>query len=163
MPRRGAARPAARAHEEVRAALRMTTSLSIKRAFKEAGVEPGDLKTLEDITKFPFVVKQDMRDDYPYGLFAVPRARTWRVMHASSGTTGQATVVGCIPQTISRTGATASRAAMPYGDRRRELHHPGRPTATACSPAAWARIRRRGSRLRGHPHLLGQHRSARSR
>ena len=44
-----------------------------QKSFKDAGVEPGDLKTLEDITKFPFILKQDMRDNYPDGLFAVPR------------------------------------------------------------------------------------------
>ena len=68
-----------------------------QRSFKEAGVEPGDLKTLEDLPKFPFVVKQDMRDAYPFGLFAVPqtdRPPWWG-----------------IPRTTSRTGATASRAA----------------------------------------------------
>ena len=64
-----------------------------QRSFKEAGVEPGDLKTLEDLPKFPFVVKQDMRDAYPFGLFAVPQKDVARI-HASSGTTGQATVVG---------------------------------------------------------------------
>ena len=80
-----------------------------QRSFKEAGVEPGDLKTLEDLPKFPFVVKQDMRDAYPFGLFAVPQKDVARI-HASSGTTGQATVWG-IPRTTSRTGATALRAA----------------------------------------------------
>lgn len=56
-----------------------------QKSFKDAGVEPGDLKTLEDITKFPFVLKQDMRDNYPDGLFAVPRSKVVR-LHASSGT-----------------------------------------------------------------------------
>ena len=62
-----------------------------QKSFKDAGVEPGDLKTLEDITKFPFILKQDMRDNYPDGLFAVPRSKVVR-LHASSGTTGQATM-----------------------------------------------------------------------
>lgn len=64
-----------------------------RSSFKEAGVEPGDLKTLDDLAKFPFVVKQDMRDAYPFGLFAVEQKDVARI-HASSGTTGQATVVG---------------------------------------------------------------------
>lgn len=64
-----------------------------RSSFKEAGVEPGDLKSLDDLASFPFVVKQDMRDAYPFGLFAVPQKDVARI-HASSGTTGQATVVG---------------------------------------------------------------------
>lgn len=64
-----------------------------QESFKEAGVEPGDLKSLDDLAKLPFVVKQDMRDAYPFGLFAVPQKEVARI-HASSGTTGQATVVG---------------------------------------------------------------------
>ena len=64
-----------------------------KQRFDEAGVDPYHIESLEDIKKFPFTVKQDMRDAYPFGLFAVPRSECVRV-HASSGTTGQATVVG---------------------------------------------------------------------
>ncbi|MEA5019646.1 MAG: phenylacetate--CoA ligase [Gordonibacter sp.] len=64
-----------------------------RNSFKAAGVEPGDLKSLDDLANFPFVVKQDMRDAYPFGLFAVEQKDVARI-HASSGTTGQATVVG---------------------------------------------------------------------
>jgi len=64
-----------------------------KQRFDETGVDPYHIESLEDIKKFPFTVKQDMRDAYPFGLFAVPRSECVRV-HASSGTTGQATVVG---------------------------------------------------------------------
>ncbi len=64
-----------------------------RASFEAAGVEPGDLKSLDDLAKFPFVVKQDMRDAYPFGLFAVGQRDVARI-HASSGTTGQATVVG---------------------------------------------------------------------
>ena len=64
-----------------------------QQRFREAGVAPSDLKSLNDIVKFPFLTKQDMRDAYPYQLFAVPPADVARI-HASSGTTGQATVVG---------------------------------------------------------------------
>jgi phenylacetate-CoA ligase len=60
---------------------------------KEAGVEPGDLKSLEDLAKFPFTVKDDLRQNYPFGMFAVPQSQVIRV-HASSGTTGKPTVVG---------------------------------------------------------------------
>ncbi len=64
-----------------------------RNSFNAAGVEPGDLKSLDDLANFPFVVKQDMRDAYPFGLFAVEQKDVARI-HASSGTTGQATVVG---------------------------------------------------------------------
>ena len=79
-----------------------------QKTFKESGVEPGDLKTLEDITKFPFVLKQDMRDNYPDGLFAVPRSKVAR-LHASSGTTGQATVVGSTANDLKHWGECFAR------------------------------------------------------
>ena len=61
--------------------------------FDAAGVHPDDLRTLADLAKFPFTTKADLRDNYPFGLFAVPREQVVRV-HASSGTTGKPTVVG---------------------------------------------------------------------
>lgn len=79
-----------------------------KKSFKEAGVEPGDLKTLEDLQKFPFIVKQDMRDNYPDKLFAVPRSEVAR-LHASSGTTGQATVVGHTAEDLQHWGECFAR------------------------------------------------------
>ncbi len=79
-----------------------------QKSFKDAGVEPGDLKTLEDITKFPFILKQDMRDNYPDGLFAVPRSKVAR-LHASSGTTGQATVVGSTENDLKHWGECFAR------------------------------------------------------
>ena len=60
---------------------------------EEAGVRPEHIQTLKDLQKLPFVTKQDMRDNYPYGLFAVPKKELRRI-HASSGTTGKPTVVG---------------------------------------------------------------------
>ena len=60
---------------------------------QSSGVEPGDIKTLEDLKKLPFTYKQDLRDTYPYGMFAVPMSEIVRI-HASSGTTGRPTVVG---------------------------------------------------------------------
>ena len=68
-------------------------SLFFKKRFDEHGAHPGDFKSLADMAKFPFTVKQDLRDTYPFGLFAVPREQVVR-LHASSGTTGKATVVG---------------------------------------------------------------------
>src|SRR6266699_3506441 len=64
-----------------------------RRKLDAAGVRPDDLKTLADIARFPFTVKADLRDNFPFGLFAVPRENLLR-LHASSGTTGKPTVVG---------------------------------------------------------------------
>jgi phenylacetate-CoA ligase len=66
---------------------------AVRRKFDEAGVKPDDLKTLADIARFPFTLKTDLRDNYPFGLFALPREKLLR-LHASSGTTGKPTVVG---------------------------------------------------------------------
>ncbi|QIC75891.1 phenylacetate--CoA ligase [Acinetobacter indicus] len=70
-----------------------------QKKFDEAGVHPDDFNTLEDLAKFPFTTKQDLRDNYPFGMFAVPQEQIVRV-HASSGTTGQPTVVGYTQQDI---------------------------------------------------------------
>src|SRR5205823_2081572 len=64
-----------------------------RNAFERAGVHPDDCKTLSDLARFPFTVKTDLRDNYPFGMFAVPREQVVRI-HASSGTTGKPTVVG---------------------------------------------------------------------
>jgi phenylacetate-CoA ligase len=64
-----------------------------RKAFDRAGVKPGDFKVLADIVRFPFTMKTDLRDNYPFGMFAVPRDQLVR-LHASSGTTGKPTVVG---------------------------------------------------------------------
>ena len=64
-----------------------------KKRFDEKGVHPDDLKTLKDLSKFPFTEKNDLRDNYPFGMFAIPMEKI-RKIHASSGTTGKATVVG---------------------------------------------------------------------
>ncbi len=64
-----------------------------RRKMEEAGVKPEEIQTLKDLAKLPFVTKQDMRDNYPFGLFAVPKDDLVRI-HASSGTTGKPTVVG---------------------------------------------------------------------
>jgi phenylacetate-CoA ligase len=64
-----------------------------KQRFDDKGVHPDDLKTLKDLSRFPFTVKDDLRDNYPFGMFAMPMDKI-RKLHASSGTTGKATVVG---------------------------------------------------------------------
>ncbi|MGB4661651.1 MAG: phenylacetate--CoA ligase, partial [Mobilitalea sp.] len=64
-----------------------------RKKMQEMGIEPGDIKGIEDLNKLPFTTKEDLRDNYPFGLFAVPQSEIVRI-HASSGTTGKATVVG---------------------------------------------------------------------
>ncbi|MBP5384770.1 MAG: phenylacetate--CoA ligase, partial [Lachnospiraceae bacterium] len=64
-----------------------------RKKMQAVGLEPGDINGIEDITKLPYTTKDDLRDTYPFGLFAVPRSQIVRI-HASSGTTGKATVVG---------------------------------------------------------------------
>ncbi len=85
-----------------------------KKSFAEAGVTPDDLNTLDDLVKFPFVIKQDMRDAYPFGLFAVPQREVARV-HASSGTTGQATVVGHTKNDLKNWGDCFARGIYMVG------------------------------------------------
>ena len=65
-----------------------------RKKMQKVGLMPGDIKSIEDIVKLPFTTKDDLRDNYPFGLFAVPNSQIVRI-HASSGTTGKATVVGC--------------------------------------------------------------------
>lgn len=79
-----------------------------KESFDKAGVSPEDIKSLDDLTKLPFTVKQDMRDAYPFGLFAVPRKDVVRI-HCSSGTTGTATVVGYTQADLERWGDCFAR------------------------------------------------------
>ena len=80
-----------------------------KQRFDDAGVAPESLKTLEDLAKFPFTVKTDLRDNYPFGMFAVPREQVSRV-HASSGTTGKPTVVGYTKGDIDRWAQLMARS-----------------------------------------------------
>lgn len=87
-----------------------------RKKMQAVGIEPGDIKGIEDITKLPYTTKDDLRDTYPFGLFAAPRSEIVRV-HASSGTTGKATVVGytrkdidiwseCVARCFSGAGVT---------------------------------------------------------
>lgn len=85
-----------------------------KESFDKAGVNPEDIKSLVDLTKLPFTVKQDMRDAYPFGLFAVPRKDVVRV-HCSSGTTGTATVVGYTQKDLENWGDCFARALYGAG------------------------------------------------
>ena len=85
-----------------------------RKKMQELGIEPGDIKGIEDITKLPFTTKADLRDNYPFGLFAVPQSQIVRV-HASSGTTGKATVVGYTRKDIAVWSECVARAFSQAG------------------------------------------------
>lgn len=93
-----------------------------KQKFDEAGLEPGDIKTIDDIVKLPFTVKQDLRDNYPFGLFAVPKDQLVRI-HASSGTTGKQTVVGYTQHDIDVWAEGAARALVAVGATKADSIH----------------------------------------
>ena len=93
-----------------------------RQAFDAKGVHPGDLKQLSDLSKFPFTVKKDLRDNYPFGLFAVPREKIARI-HASSGTTGKPTVVGYTTQDISHWADLVARSIRAAGGRPGDMVH----------------------------------------
>lgn len=93
-----------------------------QKKFDEIGLLPGDIKTIDDITKLPFTVKQDLRDNYPFGLFAVPKDRLVRI-HASSGTTGKQTVVGYTQNDIDVWAEGAARALTAAGATKTDSIH----------------------------------------
>ncbi|MEW6371044.1 MAG: phenylacetate--CoA ligase PaaK [Pseudomonadota bacterium] len=93
-----------------------------RKAFDEAGVHPTDLKTLADLAKFPFTEKKTLRDNYPFGLFAVPREQVVRV-HASSGTTGRPTVVGYTQRDIDTWAGVVARSIRAAGGRPGDMVH----------------------------------------
>lgn len=93
-----------------------------RRAFDAQGVHPDDLRTLADLAKFPFTTKKDLRDNYPFGMFAVPREQVVRV-HASSGTTGKPTVVGYTQGDIDRWAALVARSIRASGGRAGDIVH----------------------------------------
>jgi phenylacetate-CoA ligase len=93
-----------------------------RRAFDEKGVHPDDLKTLGDLAKFPFTGKADLRANYPFGMFAVPRDQVVRV-HASSGTTGKPTVVGYTQADIDHWAGLVARSLRAAGVRRGDMVH----------------------------------------
>ena len=90
--------------------------------FDAHGVHPEDFRTLADLAKFPFTTKQDLRDNYPYGMFAVPREEVVRV-HASSGTTGKPTVVGYTQKDIDTWATLMARSLHAGGGRRGDIAH----------------------------------------
>ena len=93
-----------------------------KKAFDEKGVHPDDLKTLADLAKFPFMTKTALRDNYPFGLFAVPRDQVLR-LHASSGTTGKSIVVGYTAQDLDNWANLVARSIRAAGGRKGDMVH----------------------------------------
>ena len=93
-----------------------------KAKFDEAGVHPDDLQQLSDLSKFPFTTKKDLRDSYPFGMFAVPRGQLARI-HASSGTTGKPTVVGYTLKDIDTWAGVVARSIRASGARPGDLVH----------------------------------------
>ena len=93
-----------------------------KAKFDAAGVHPNDCHSLGDLAKFPFTTKADLRDNYPFGMFAVPRSEVVR-LHASSGTTGKPTVVGYTQNDIDTWANLVARSLRASGARRGDMVH----------------------------------------
>lgn len=93
-----------------------------QKLFDEKGIKPEDINSIDDIKKLPFTYKQDLRDNFPYGLFAVPKEDIVRI-HASSGTTGKQTVVGYTANDISVWSESVARALTAYGATKSDRIH----------------------------------------
>jgi phenylacetate-CoA ligase len=104
--------------ERLRTTLRHSyaNNASYRRKFDAARVHPDDLRTLDDLTRFPFTTKSDLRDAYPYGFFAVPLEQVARI-HASSGTTGKPTVVGYTRNDLASWSSLVARSIRAAGGR----------------------------------------------
>jgi len=132
-PRHGALHPIEMASRDEIAALqrrRLAATLErlyanvphYRRAFETADVHPGDLRDLGDLTRFPFTTKADLRANYPFGMFAVPREQVVRI-HASSGTTGKPTVVGYTRDDIDTWSELVARSLYASGGRPGDIVH----------------------------------------
>ncbi|GAB3438379.1 phenylacetate--CoA ligase [Phycicoccus ginsengisoli] len=93
-----------------------------RKAFDDTGVHPDDLRELSDLARFPFTAKADLRDNYPFGMFAVPREQVVRI-HASSGTTGRPTVVGYTRDDIDTWADVMARSIESAGGRPGDVLH----------------------------------------
>lgn len=93
-----------------------------QQKFKEKGITPDSIQSLEDVTKLPFTVKKDLRDNYPFGLFAVDQKEVVRI-HGSSGTSGKPTVVGYTKNDIKNWAQIVARAIVTAGGRPGEVLH----------------------------------------
>src|SRR5574343_163607 len=97
-------------------------SPAYRAKFDAAGVQPGDVRSLSDLARLPFTTKADLRDNYPFGMFAVPRERLVRI-HASSGTTGKPTVVGYTQNDIDTWARLVARSLRAAGARPGDMVH----------------------------------------
>ncbi|NOQ50989.1 MAG: AMP-binding protein [Desulfuromonadaceae bacterium] len=93
-----------------------------RETYKKIGISPADIKSLDDLQRLPFTLKQDMRDSYPYGLFAVPLEQIVRI-HASSGTTGKPTVVGYTRRDIETWTELMARSFVAAGTHKGDVIH----------------------------------------
>jgi phenylacetate-CoA ligase len=93
-----------------------------KKKFDEASIRPGDIKSLKDLQRLPFTTKLDLRDNYPFGLFAVPMEQVVRI-HASSGTTGKQTVVGYTRRDINTWAELMARSLAAAGAQKNDIIH----------------------------------------
>lgn len=93
-----------------------------KQKFDEMGIKPEDIKSIDDLPKLPFTYKQDLRDNYPFGLFAVPDEDITRI-HASSGTTGKQTVVGYTANDVNIWATSAARSLVAIGGTKKDKVH----------------------------------------
>jgi phenylacetate-CoA ligase len=93
-----------------------------RKVFQEKGIEPGDIKCIDQLKNLPFTIKQDLRDNYPFGLFAIPRSEVVR-LHASSGTTGKPTVVGYSRRDIEIWSEVMARTLTAAGAGKNDVLH----------------------------------------
>ncbi|WP_449244088.1 phenylacetate--CoA ligase family protein [Desulfobacca acetoxidans] len=93
-----------------------------RQKFDQAGIRPGEVKSLQDLQRLPFTTKQDLRDNYPFGMFAVPMEQVVRI-HASSGTTGKPTVVGYTHRDIKTWSELIARTLSAAGVQRGDIVH----------------------------------------
>ncbi|MFC5176161.1 phenylacetate--CoA ligase family protein [Nocardioides taihuensis] len=122
--------------ERLRATVRHAARVPhYRRALGDAGVTADDIGSLDDVRRLPFTTKADLRDNYPFGMFAVPREQVARV-HASSGTTGKPTVVGYTADDLATWSELMARSIRAAGGRRATSSTSR--TATASSPAGSA-------------------------
>lgn len=105
-----------------------------RQKMEEAKVKPEDIKNLKDLRRLPFITKQDMRDNYPFGLFAVPKDQLVRI-HASSGTTGKPTVVGYTKKDLEIWTECVSRIAAMGGATEKMWHRSA--LDMVCLPERW--------------------------
>lgn len=110
--------------ERLRATLRTAYDAvpHYRHAFDQAGVRPDDLRSVADLARFPFTTKADLRENYPFGMFAVPREQVARV-HASSGTTGRPTVVGYTAEDLDTWAELMARSIRAAGGRPGDVVH----------------------------------------